>query len=394
MTFPLRFRIIFLPLALLFVFSACRKNSLDNRYPLKKVVVSEGDTLTGTLETIELPAKAREEIVKNLSSLFNPKYSRPGDYYEISVDTALDPSWRIFNYFPGGRDYYSLAKSTSGEVRSSKVSLPAKNEVVKARGAITSTLWEAMTQQRIEPDLIMDFADIFASHIDFLTEPRTGDRFKIIYEKTTLAGGRAIHKEIIAAQYSASGKEYTAMLYANPDGTKGYYAPDGKSMASAFLRAPLQYRRISSYFSRNRYHPIFKIYRPHLGIDYAAPQGTPVSSIGNGSVKFSGWKGGNGNFIEIKHPNGFISYYGHLSRIAKNIYAGARVKRGQLIGNVGMTGIATGPHLDFRVKKDGAFMNYLRLKIPPTTRIKESEKERFTAVKKDIFRQLAELNYK
>ena len=393
MATALRYRLVLLSIALLAVFCGCRHPLSNNRYTPKKIVISEGDTLTETLETLELPLKAQEEIVGKLSSLFNPKYSRPGDYYEISVDTALDPSWRTFTYFPGGQEYYTLIKSTSGIVEATKASLPATKEVLKARGKISSTLWEAMISQHIEPDLIMDFADVFASQIDFLTEPRAGDRFKIIYEKTSLPGGKAIHKQIIAAQFIASDKEYTALLYLNPDGTKGYYAPDGKSMASAFLRAPLQYRRISSYFSRNRYHPIFKIYRPHLGIDYAAPQGTPVSSIGNGSVIFSGWKGGNGNFIEIRHPNGFISYYGHLSRIAKSIYTGARVKRGQLIGYVGMTGIATGPHLDFRVKRGGSFINYLRLKIPPTTRIKESEKERFTAIKKDVFRQLAELNY-
>jgi len=384
---------IFLLSALLSSFTACSKLSLGHHYPVKKVVLTEGDTLSATLETLELPSNAQSEIIEKLTSLFNPKYLRPGDYYEIAVDTPSNPSWKSFSYFPRGQEFYTLTKSASGMIEARKTVRAVKKESRRTRGIIRSSLWEAMTEQRLEPDLIMDFADVFASHIDFLTEPRTGDRFKVIYEETKLENGKTLHRQITAAQYIASGKEFTAILFTNSDGTNGYYAPDGNSMASAFLRAPLQYRRISSYFSMNRYHPIFKIYRPHLGIDYAAPQGTPVSSIGKGTVKFSGWNGGTGNSVHIKHPNGFVSYYGHLSRIAKNINAGARVNRGQLIGYVGMTGIATGPHLDFRIKKDGLLINFLRLKIPPTTKIKDTEKERFSAVKKDALKQLGGLSY-
>ncbi len=387
-------KLVLILLSFAALFFCCRKSAKEVHYPLKKVIISEGDTLSQALDTLELPSKAQKEIIQNLNTLFNPKYSKPGDSFEIAIDTSLNPTWKSFSYYPSGEEYYSLKSSTSGIIETKKFTRSQRKEKGSAAGAINSTLWEAMSSKHIDPELIMDFADIFASHIDFLTEPRQGDKFKIIYEKTILDNGKIIHRQILGAQYIAQEKDLTAILFAHPDGTKGYYSPDGKSLQSAFLRAPLQYRRISSYFTTRRYHPIFKIFRPHLGIDYAAPQGTPVSSIGNGTVIFAGWKGGNGNFIEIRHPNGFVSYYGHLSRIAKGIRPGAKVARGSVIGNVGMTGIATGPHLDFRVKKNGSFINYLKLKIPSITKIKKTEEADFKILKQETYRQLAELNYK
>jgi len=230
-----------------------------------------------------------------------------------------------------------------------------------------------MKKEGISNELILNFADIFSWEIDFLTDPRKGDSFQMIWERYISPEGNVLMEgRILAAQYVNQGKKYTAIFYQDPEGHRGYFTPDGKSLRKSFLRSPLHYRRISSYFSYRRFHPILKIYRPHLGIDYAAPTGTPVSSIGDGVVIFAGWNGGFGKQVKIKHPNGYITSYGHLSRIAKGVRRGKKVYQGQVIGYVGATGLATGPHLDFRISKNGRYYNFLKMRLPRAASVKEA----------------------
>jgi murein DD-endopeptidase MepM/ murein hydrolase activator NlpD len=161
------------------------------------------------------------------------------------------------------------------------------------------------------------------------------------------------------------------VLYQSPDGRREHFEPSGKSTRKAFLKSPLNYRRISSRFSYRRFHPIFKRYQPHLGVDYAAPVGTPVVASGDGVITFAGWKRGFGKIVEIRHPNGFVTSYGHLSRFARGIRKGRPVKQKDLIGYVGSTGCSTGPHLDYRVKANGRFVNPLRMVAPPVNPVKK-----------------------
>jgi len=167
-----------------------------------------------------------------------------------------------------------------------------------------------------------------------------------------------------------------------------YYDAEGNSLQRVFLKSPLNYRRISSYFSRRRFHPILKIYRPHYGVDYAAPTGTPVVTIGDGRVVYAGWKGGLGRYVEIRHNNVYTSCYGHLSRFAKGIRRGARVRQGQVIGYVGATGLATGPHLDFRVKRFGSYVNPLTVDYPRAEPLPEDKKDEFFARRDSILQGL------
>ncbi|MBN1622496.1 MAG: M23 family metallopeptidase [Endomicrobiales bacterium] len=250
-----------------------------------------------------------------------------------------------------------------------------------------------MISNEIDPEVIISFAEIFAWQIDFLTEPRVGDVYKLVWEKTvTEHDGKTIEEKIIGAQYIASGHTNTAILFEHDNNKTGYYNINGDSLFKAFLKAPLQYRRISSFFSNRRFHPILKIYRPHHGIDYAAPIGTPVSAIGNGKVIFAGKKGGYGRLIRIKHSNGFESYYGHLHGYARGIKTGSYINQGQVIGYVGSSGLSTGPHLDFRMKKHGKFVNFLKLKIPPSKKIPEKEKPEFKKAVKNILTLLAKID--
>jgi len=246
------------------------------------------------------------------------------------------------------------------------------NCVVKCLcGEIGSSLWEAMIDRCESPELIMKFTEVLEWEIDFLTEPRKGDRFRLLYEEYHKNGRFIRYGDILVAEYRSGDESHQSVLYRSPDGKKGYYEPSGRSSRKAFLKSPLNYRRISSRFSYRRFHPVFKRYQPHLGVDYAAPVGTPVVASGDGTVTYAGWKRGFGKTVEIRHPNGFATSYGHLSRFAKGIRKGAKVEQKQLVGYVGNTGASTGPHLDYRVKANGRYVNPLRMVAPPVEPVRE-----------------------
>jgi murein DD-endopeptidase MepM/ murein hydrolase activator NlpD len=228
----------------------------------------------------------------------------------------------------------------------------------------------------------MSMADVFECQVDFATDLRAGDDFKVYFEYAVKGGRRAGKGRILAAELTVNGQSHRAYYYSYPEGGGAYYDDKGRSMARRFLRAPLNYRRISSSFSYKRFHPILKIYRPHLGIDYAAPTGTPVSAIGSGKVSYVGWKGGYGRYVEIRHDRTYKSTYAHLSRYANGVRAGSRVTKGQVIGYVGSSGLSTGPHLDFRFYKNGKAINFLKTKFPHSKSIPESEVPDFEKVRK------------
>jgi len=198
---------------------------------------------------------------------------------------------------------------------------------------------------------------------------------------------------VILAEYNAGEKVYTALFYRSPDEKEGYYNLKGESTKRSLLKSPLHYRRISSYFTHRRYHPILKIYRPHLGVDYAAPSGTPVVASGSGKVIYAGKKGGFGNFVKIKHPNNIMTSYGHFSRIAKGIRVGKWVNEGDVIGYVGATGLATGPHLDYRVQVKGKYVNPLKYAFPTGPPVPKAYRDDFLATSDDYRRVARLLDY-
>jgi murein DD-endopeptidase MepM/ murein hydrolase activator NlpD len=294
-----------------------------------------------------------------------------------------------FKYYASPTEFYHIQKDEDGGYLASKEKIHLEKRIVGIQGRIEESLWEAMLDEGVSSELILDFADIFAWEIDFLTEPRREDTFKFIHElylkeETPVKNGR-----ILIAQYNGRQTNHTAIYFETSDGFKGYYDLKGNSLRRAFLRSPLNYTRISSYFSRRRFHPILRRYRPHLGIDYVAPLGTPVVSIGDGIVTFKGWKGGYGRYIKIRHPNGYSTAYGHLSRYARGIRKGQRVRQGQVIGYVGTSGLSTGPHLHFEVMRNGRFVNFLALRIPPARSIPQRDRERFNEVKRERLMALA-----
>jgi murein DD-endopeptidase MepM/ murein hydrolase activator NlpD len=298
---------------------------------------------------------ARYRLSKALSSNLDLRRLRPQDTYSISFST-----WGSVLSLSVTRDLkdYFLVPETGGGYEVSVRQVEIKTAAAKAAGAIRSSLWESMSAAGVPPAVILDYADIFSWSVDFLTEVRDGDRWAVAWAYRTDPAGKVVSQSVSAAFYD--GGETGRKTAAAHSG--GYYDENGDSLRSMFLRAPLHYRRISSYFTNRRFHPVLKYFRPHQGIDYAAPSGTPVSAVADGTVTFSGWKGGNGRLIILRHGSGYESTYGHLSRFAKGARRGRRVSQGDVIGYVGSSGLSSGPHLDFRVKLNGTPLNFLKMK--------------------------------
>lgn len=370
---------------------ACGRNNRIQQKTLQQKM-EQGDILDKKLIGAGLAPKASSELIRALTSAtdFRPTNCRIGDTFEVSVTTF--GTWVSFRYNTQGFDYYVVSKNQAGASTAAKFQIESRKTVVSDTGVIQTSLWDSMAALKIPEGIIWDFTDIFQWEIDFLTEPRVGDKFKLLREQIMTKDGKVMKGgKILAGQYIASGRIYDAVLFTYPDGTSEYYTPKGETLKRAFLKAPLSFRRISSGFTRKRWHPVLKYYRPHLGIDYAAASGTPIQAIGDGTVTFAGWKGGFGRHIIIRHANGYVSYYGHLSKIAPGVRPGARVSQGKWIGNVGSSGISTGPHLDFRISLNGSFINFRNIRVPAAQNLPAKYKESFREQTKDLLTKLAEI---
>jgi murein DD-endopeptidase MepM/ murein hydrolase activator NlpD len=263
--------------------------------------------------------------------------------------------------------------------------------VAGVAGTVHDSLFQAVADQGEGDWLTLEIADIFGWDVDFSTDTRQGDTFAVIVEKKMLGSKLWGYGRVLAAEYQNEGQLHQAVLFRDPSGRPGYYGPSGKSLQKAFLRSPLKFSApITSRFSRHRFHPILKHYRPHLGIDYGAPVGSAVQAVGDGRVVSAGWSGGGGKMVRLRHPKGFETYYLHLSRIL--VRPGQQVRQGQIIARSGATGLATGPHLDFRVRRHGQFVNFLRLKLPPAQSVAKKDWNDFVATRTELLDQLASLH--
>lgn len=247
-----------------------------------------------------------------------------------------------------------------------------------ASGTIDGSLYLAARDAGLNDRLTMELAGIFGWDIDFVYDVRKGDQFEVVYEELYLDGEKFNTGRILSARFVNRGKENIAVLYTDSNGDSDYYTPDGKSMRKAFLRTPID-ARISSSFNLQRRHPVLDVVRPHEGTDYAAPPGSPIKAAGNGRVQFSGWKGGYGRTIVLKHGDNITTLYAHMSRIGKGMKTGARVKQGDIIGYVGSSGMVTGPHLHYEFRVNGSPRNSRTVKLPDAQPIPAAELARFKA---------------
>ena len=243
------------------------------------------------------------------------------------------------------------------------------------------------------PDAIaIQIAEIFSSHIDFHRDLRRGDRFAVVYEGLYHGSELVRTGRILAAEFVNRGKSLQAIWFASGDGRGGYYTPDGNSLRKAFLRSPLEFSRISSGFTRARFHPILKKWTAHRGIDYAAPTGTRVRTTGDGVVRFAGRKGGYGNLVIVQHANKYSTYYAHLSKFVHSVHKGARVAQGDFIGYVGQTGLATGPHLHYEFRIDGVQRDPLKVVMPEAVPLSRKLRGVFDAQAAPLAHQIALLH--
>lgn len=341
--------------------------------------IKKGDIIGDILKSSGISEIETSRIVERLKDIFDPRKSKIGDVWQLHFDR--NGNFLKFKYFEKPFNFYIVEKD-NGRYISYVEEIEKYKKTFQKQGYINISLYESMCNLKINPEIIIQFAEVFQSKIDFLTDCQKGDKFSIIWESWTNKEGDILKDiRVLAGKYEPGNQRYYA-FYFEKDNFKGYFDENGKGVESSFLKAPLSYRRITSFFSHSRFHPIYKIYKPHLGIDYSAPIGTPVSSIGNGTIIFAGWlNNGYGKCVKIKHPNGYISYYGHLSRIEEGIKNNVKVKKGQVIGYVGMTGTTTGPHLDFRIKKDGKFINFLKIKFVPEKNIPREYMDDFEKLK-------------
>lgn len=386
---PISWPLAALPILALALASSCRAPEPAGPEPaadppsITRVegVVSPGQVLGAILAGAGLPEREARRVIDAFGEVFDARRIRPGDRWSLALDEGGE--FRFFEFRNDPVISYRVETDTeTGAFRARRLERETEEVVLSARGTIENSLYRDMTALGAPPALVMQFAEIFASKIDFLTEPRRGDEFLVTWEAHRVEGRTVRHGRVLTATYRTATREFPAFFFECPAGRRGYFDEEGNSLESAFLRAPLEYSRISSHFTHRRLHPVHRVYRPHLGIDYAAPTGTPVSAIGAGRVSFVGWRtDGFGNTIIIDHPNGYNSYYGHLSSFARGLRAGQRVSRGQFIGRVGATGTATGPHLDFRIRErsSGRFINFLALELPPSFKLEEADRELFEA---------------
>ncbi len=336
--------------------------------------IAKNSSLYAELLNLELPQPLVAEITSRFSKMFDLRKSQPGDGFTLFMDP--DKSVIAFEYVTGDWKRYRLDREGNRFIESiNEVGLDRK--IRKVEGKVHTTLWDALLPLLPDMNVFFDMVEIFGWEIDFLTEPRVGDSFKIIFELFEKDGRFIKTGRILAVEYTLDDTPYRAFLFTDPAGRQDYFDENGYSLRKTLLKSPLNYRRISSEFSRRRLHPIYKRYRPHLGVDYAAPIGTPIVASGDGYVSFKGTKRGFGNYVEIQHSFGLVTCYGHLQDFAKGIKKGRRVAQGQVIGYVGNTGETTGPHLDYRVRRNGNYLNPLKMTIPAALPVKDEYKEQF-----------------
>jgi murein DD-endopeptidase MepM/ murein hydrolase activator NlpD len=345
--------------------------------------IGRNGSLYVSLASLGVPRAELSLIESAFRKVFNPRLARPTDEFEVRAST--DGVVRNIKYWPDSRRYVWIQRDGAG-FAADLHEVPLGAVTVGATGRIETSLWDAMADAGIPAEVIMNFTDVFAWDVDFLTEPRPGDTFKLVW--TRLENGKTtLNGDVMIAEYhgSLAGDRFAVKF------GDGYYDMNGESLRRQFLHAPLNYRRISSRFTAKRYHPILKRVRPHHGIDYAAAYGTPVVAIGQGIVTQVGRNGGIGNMIEVRHNSTYASIYGHLSKYASGIRPGKHVNQGQVIGFVGSTGLSTGPHLHFGFKRNGALVNFFGLKIPTNKKLDKNELVQFSGEKRDALMLLAQV---
>lgn len=352
------------------------------------VTLRRGDTLVGALDRLGLDRRASIGIVAALQAEgADLRRMRPSDGLEVTwtldgepIGLRWEPSpWLGFAVVAADGGWEARRAETRPDVR-----------VAAVGGELKRSLFEAVEALGESPQLVIELAEIFSSDFDFTADSRSGDRFRLLVEKRYAGEQFVDYGQVLVAQYLSDGRILTGVGFEPAGGRTAYYDLEGRSLRKTFLKSPLAFSRITSGFTYARPHPILGGVRPHLAVDYAAPVGTPVQAVASGTVLLAGWNGGNGIQVHLRHHAGYETLYNHLSRLGPGVRRGARVDQRQVIGYVGSTGLSTGPHLDYRVKKNGRFVNPLSEKFVPGQPLEGAEHRRYLTEARTLVRRLEE----
>jgi murein DD-endopeptidase MepM/ murein hydrolase activator NlpD len=350
--------------------------------------VKKGETLFDIFKKYKLHVEELFALKEASADVYRLADLYPGRAYTISVNG--DNRVNSFTYSIDDNNTLQITRTDSG-FSAEKKCVEYEKRIEYVAGIIKDNLISSIGEGSEKLRLALQLSDIYAWDIDFNTDLRNGDKFRMVVEGLYLNGEFRKYGDILSAEFINNGEIYRAYRF-EYNGVADYFDADGKSLKRAFLKAPVSFRRISSGFTQRRFHPILKIYRPHHGLDYAAPFGAPVSAVGDGTVLFSGCRGEYGKLIILRHPNGWKTCYGHLSRIVKSIRRGKRVHQGDVIGYVGATGLATGPHLHFEMRIHDRPVNPLRVKLPRGKRVPDTMFAEFSRFRDEMDKRIASIS--
>jgi murein DD-endopeptidase MepM/ murein hydrolase activator NlpD len=350
------------------------------------VTLRRGDTLTSALGRVGIDRRASTTIADALrESGADLRRMRANDELEVTWTLEGEPiavRWEPSPWL----GFAAIATEDGWEIRRAETRPDVRVEAIG--GEVRRSLFEAVEAVGESPQLVLELVEIFSSDFDFTADTRLGDRFRLLVEKRYAGEQFVDYGQVLVAQYVSDGRVLTGVGFEPAGGRPAYYDLDGRSLKKSFLKSPLEFTRITSGFAYARPHPVLGGVRPHLAVDYAAPVGTPVRAVADGTVLVAGWNGGNGIQVHLRHHAGYETIYNHLSRLGPGVRAGSRVTQRQVIGYVGSTGLSTGPHLDYRVAKNGRFVNPFNEKFIPGQPLDGAEHGRFLKEARVLVRRL------
>lgn len=350
----------------------------------KEFTVQNGDNLSILFKRAGLNDRSIYELFSDAKEAKDLRSIRAGQKMAFLVENG---QLQGLTYTINQLDSLTFTREAKG-FTGKEVALKPDIKYAFRQASIDSSLYMAGKRAGMPSNLTMELANIFGWDIDFALDIKKGDSFKVMYEEQFLEGKRIGTGKIMAAEFTNGGKTFQAVRYTAKDGSSNYYTPDGRGMHKAFLRTPIEFARISSHFNLARKHPVLHIIRAHKGTDYAAARGTPIRATGNGKISFAGRKGGYGNCIVIQHGQGIETLYGHMNAFAKGMKAGSRISQGDVIGYVGSTGLASGPHLHYEFHLNGQVRNPVTVPLPKSIGIEKAELARFNETTRPLIAKL------
>lgn len=380
-----------IPLSLEALFSP--ETLVDSSLPQvtqRLVTIAKGDSLSAIFTREKLPQSELMKLLKTKHAS-HLKNLRPGQEIELQHVVAADSELNTLQYMKlalNAQRKVVIEPDDSGAFASRLIETPLERHIVRATGKVSHSLASSMTEAGIPNRMAVELEQIFGSVIDFNRDVRSGDRYTIVYESLIQDGKEAGAGKVLAAEYNNRGTLYRAVRFENTLGEVSYYTPEGNSLKPAFTRYPVKFTRISSHFSRARKHPVLGMRRPHLGVDFAAPTGTPIIASGDGQVAQIGNRGGYGRTIVLNHGSQYRSLYAHMSRYAPGLKKGDRVRHGQVIGYVGSSGVATGPHLHYEFHVNGVHHDPLKVALPGSAPLDQSQLAQFNQQSRTLLAML------